>query len=190
MLIFFDESFRRSRSEHRKDFGVLAGVAIPDKEFHRISTDIFQLKFKHFGHDFASEKEIKGKELLKNRVFQKQANGINAPNIQLAEDLLQYIAFKKIPVFGCVCFEKDIQRFKCTDAKLMDKTFRFLFERIDMFMKIEHPGSLAKLIFDDRDYGTNHPNALAITNFFTRSPQGFGVRFNLENAVLCNFTGP
>ena len=36
-----------------------------------------------------------------------------------------------------------------------------------MFMKIEHPNQLAKLVFDDRDYGTNHPNAAAITNFFT-----------------------
>ena len=34
-----------------------------------------------------------------------------------------------------------------------------------MFMKIEHPERLAKLVFDDRDYGINQKNAHAITNF-------------------------
>jgi len=172
MLIFFDESFRESRSEHKRAFGVLSGIAIPEKELHRVSTDIFQLKLKHFGHEFASEKEIKGKDLLKNRVFQHLEEGNKRPNLYFTEDVLQYIAFKKLYVFGCVCFEAGIQRFKCNDVRVLDNTFRYIFERVDMFMKIDHPNQLAKLVFDDRDYGTNHPNAAAITNFFTRSPRG------------------
>lgn len=62
----------------------------------------------------------------------------------------------------------------------LDKTFRYIFERIDMFMKIEHPTQLAKVVFDDRDYGTNHPNSLAITNFFNRSPQGLALNSILK----------
>jgi len=46
-------------------------------------------------------------------------------------------------------------------------------------MKIEHPNQLAKLVFDDRDYGTIPPNSLAITNFFTLSPRGLAM-----NSVL------
>jgi hypothetical protein len=180
MLFFFDESFRKSRSEHKRDFGVLAGVAIPEKEMHRVSTDIFQLKLKHFGHEFASEREIKGKDLLKNRVFQHLKNGNKTVNLHFAEDLLQYISYKKIYVFGCVCFEQGIQRFKCNDVLVLDNTFRYIFERVDMFMKIEHQNQLAKLVFDDRDYGTNHPNALAITNFFTRSPRGLALNSILK----------
>ncbi|HEY3932085.1 MAG TPA: DUF3800 domain-containing protein [Verrucomicrobiae bacterium] len=180
MLIFFDESFRQSRSPHKRSFGVLAGVAIPEKEMHRVSTDIFQLKLKHFGQEFASEKEIKGKDLLKNRVFQHLEKGNKTANLNFTEDLLQYIKYKKIYVFGCVCFEKDIQRFKCNDVKVLDNTFRYIFERVDMFMKIEHQNQLAKLVFDDRDYGTNHPNAAAITNFFTRSPRGLALNSILK----------
>lgn len=175
MLIFLDESFRTSRSAHKKTFGVLAGVAVPEREFHRISTDVFQLKLKHFGHEFASDKEIKGKDLLKNRVFQHLAAGNKPPNLYLAEDLLQYIRLKKLYVFGCVCFEKEIQKFRCQNVRSLDNTFRYLFERIDMFMKIEHPAQLAKLVFDDRDFGTNHPNSSAITNFFMRSPSGLAL---------------
>lgn len=172
MLIFFDESFRKSRSPHKRSFGVLGGIAIPEKEMYRVSTDVFQIKLKHFGYEFASDKEIKGKELLKNRVFEHLANGNKRPNLFFTEDLLQYITFKKLYVFACVCFEPGIQRFKCNDVRALDSTFFFLFERVDMFMKIEHPSQLAKLIFDDRDYGTNNPNASAITNFFIRSPRG------------------
>ena len=54
----------------------------------------------------------------------------------------------------------------------MDVSFKYLFERIDMFMKIKHPSQLAKLVFDDRDYGINQKNARAITNFFQRSSAG------------------
>lgn len=180
MLIFFDESFRKSRSEHKRSFGVLAGISIPEKDFHRVSTDVFQLKLKHFGHEFASEKEIKGKELLKNRVFEHLRNGEKRPNLFFTEDLLEYIAFKKLYVFGCVCFEPDIQRFKCDDVRALDETFWYIFERVDMFMKIEYPQQLAKLIFDDRDYGTNSPNATAITNFFVRSPRGLALNSILK----------
>jgi hypothetical protein len=172
MLIFFDETFRKSRSAHKKPFGVLAGIAIPEKELHRISTDVFQLKVKHFGHDFAKDKEIKGKELLKNRVFEHLRNGDKRPSLYFTEDLLEYIKFKKLYVFGCVCFEKNIQSFKCMDVRSLDVTFKYIFERVDMFMKIEHPNQLAKIVFDDREYGINQLNSEAITNFFLRSPQG------------------
>lgn len=145
-----------------------------------MSTDVFQLKLKHFGHEFASENEIKGKELLKNRVFKKLADGNKTANLYLAEDLLQYIAFKKLYVFGCVCFEEGIQKFKCADVTALDNTFKYIFERVDMFMKIEHPNQLAKLVFDDRDYGTNSPNATAITNFFIRSPRGLALNSILK----------
>jgi len=65
-----------------------------------------------------------------------------------------------------------MQKFRCEDMSAMDVSFRYLFERIDMFMKIEHPNQLAKLVFDDRDYGINQKNSRAITNFFQRSSAG------------------
>lgn len=172
MLIFFDETFRDSLSYTGQSIGALCGIAIPEKELHRIATDVFQLKYKHFGSQFARDGEIKGKELLKNYVFTLAKKHGSSRNLQFATDLLHYIKNKHLTVFGCICFEKSLQNFHCQDMSAMDLSFRYLFQRIDMFMKIKHPERLAKLVFDDRDYGINHKNARAITNFFQRSSAG------------------
>ena len=68
-----------------------------------------------------------------------------------------------------------MQKFQCEDVRALDMTFRYLFERIDMFMKTKHPERMAKLVFDDRDYGINKQNAEAITNFFQRSSRGLSL---------------
>ncbi|MDQ6940166.1 MAG: DUF3800 domain-containing protein [Verrucomicrobiota bacterium] len=172
MLIFFDETFRDSLSRQGTSFGALCGIAIAEKDLHRIATDVFQLKLKHFGSEFARDGEIKGKELLKNYVFRIQQNGGVSKNLRFATDLLHYLKAKHLTVFGCICFEKKLQKFRCEDMSAMDVSFRFLFQRIDMFMKIKYPERLAKLVFDDRDYGINQKNAHAITNFFQRSSLG------------------
>ncbi|OGV44363.1 MAG: hypothetical protein A2X48_08705 [Lentisphaerae bacterium GWF2_49_21] len=152
--------------------GTLCGIAIPEKEMGRVSEEVYRIKKKHFGVDFAKEMEIKGKDLFKNYVFRLAAKGIESKNLNFSKDLIHYIRGKKLKIFGCVCFEKSIQRFECEDVRALDMTFRYLFERIDTFMKIEHSDSMAKLIFDDRDYGINRKNSEAITNFFLRTSKG------------------
>ena len=175
MLVFFDETFRDSLSYSGTSFGALCGIAIPEKELHRVATDIFQLKLKHFGSDYARDGEIKGKDLLKNYVFRIEQSGGKSKNLRFAVDLLHYLKSKRLTVFGCICFEKVMQKFRCENMTAMDVSFRYLFERIDMFMKIEHPGRIAKLVFDDRDYGINQKNSHAITNFFQRSSYGLSL---------------
>jgi len=176
MLIFLDETFRTHKNGAvEMPFGALCGVAIPENQFTRIAKDIYQLKLKHMGAEFARDHELKGKELLKNYVFKLQAKGIASKNLALVDDILSYIERKRIHVFGCVCFQPRFHDFKCQDVTALDKTFRFLFERIDMFMKIEHQHEKAVLVFDDRDQGTNERNATAITNFFLRSPDGLAL---------------
>ena len=175
MLVFFDETFRDSLSYPGATLGALCGVAIPEKQLNRVADDVFKLKLKHLGNDFARDEEIKGKELLKNYVFKLEAKGIASKNLALATDLLDYLHAKRLHVFGCVCFEKGMQKFQCEDVRALDMTFRYVFERIDMFMKIKHPDRMAKLVFDDRDYGINRKNAEAITNFFQRSSVGLSL---------------
>lgn len=175
MLLFFDESFRKSLAYHQRTFGVLAGIAIPEKEYRRVAEDMYNLKLKHLGPEFAQNKEIKGKEILKNYVFRLEEKGIRSKNLDLARDILQYLSSKHLYTFGCVCFEKRLQGFRCNDVRALDMTFRYIFERIDMFMKIKYPNQLAKIIFDDREYGINQLNSTAITNFFQRSPRGLSM---------------
>jgi hypothetical protein len=175
MLIFFDESFRQSLRHANVSLGALCGIGIPERQLSRVASDIYQLKLKHMGVDFARNSEIKGKELFKNYVFTLMRRGIKSRNIALADDLLEYIVSKKLPVFGCVCFEKDLQRFQVDDVTALDKTFKYLFERIDTFMKRYCEDEMASLVFDDRDYGINQKNSEAITNFFQRSAKGLSM---------------
>jgi len=155
--------------------GILCGIAVPEKQLNKVMADVFQLKLKHLGVEYANEKEIKGKELLKPYVLKLEARGIRSKNLALASDLIEYIASKRLAVFGCVCFDDELRAFRCQDVRALDKTFRYVFERVDIYLKREHPNRLAKLIFDDRDYQTNKLNAEAITNFFVRSPAGLAL---------------
>jgi hypothetical protein len=175
MLFFFDETFRNSLRYKERPLGALCGIGIPENQIARIANDVFQLKTKHLGAEFARDREIKGKEVFKNFVFGLAAKGITSNNLALGDDLLDYIRGKRLPVFGCVCFEKKYQKFQVDDVTALDKTFRYLFERIDMWMKIHSPAEKALLVFDDRDYGINRKNAEAITNFLQRSSAGLAM---------------
>ncbi len=175
MLVFFDESFRKSETQPDKSLGILCGIAIPERQMYRVAADVFQLKLKHLGALYAREQEIKGKELLKPYVFKLEAKGLVSKNLALATDLLDYLVSKKLALFGCVCFEDGLRAFRCEDVRALDKTFRYIFERVDIYLKREHPERMAKLIFDNRDYQTNRQNAEAITNFFIRSPAGLAL---------------
>lgn len=175
MLIFFDETFRHSRKHLGVQFGALCGIAIPEQQLTRVAKDVYQLKLKHLDAEYARNRELHGKELLKNFAFKLEARGIASRNLDLVRDILQYIRQKDLRIFGCVCFESKHQAFECTNLTALDKTFRFVFERIDMFMKIEHKTEMASIIFDSRDFGTDRNNAHAITNFFLRSPDGLAL---------------
>lgn len=175
MIFFFDESFRESLAHPGVSLGALCGVGIPEAQLRRVADDIYELKHQHLDIDFARTGEIKGKELFKNYVFALQKKGIVSKNLALGVDLVEYIHRKHLPVFGCVCFEKGIQKFQADDVTALDKTFRYLFERIDIWMKINRPNDKALIVFDDRDYGINKKNAEAITNFFQRSNHGSGM---------------
>lgn len=175
MLIFFDETFRQSQKHSDVSLGALCGIGIPERDLGRVADDVYKLKLKHLGGEFARNKELKGKDLLKDWVFRLQAKEETSRNLALSHDLVEYIVTKRLPLFGCVCFDKGLQRFHVDNVAALDKTFRYLFERVDMFMKIHRKAEMASLVFDDRDYGINRKNAEAITNFFQRSAYGLSL---------------
>jgi uncharacterized protein DUF3800 len=183
MLIFFDETFRVYGPNPSLSLGALCGIALPEADLARISYDLFLLKLKHFGPEYASEREVKGKDIFKHFVFKLERRGIRSRNLAFADDLLDYMHQRKLRVFGCVCFEKKLQKFRVEDVVSLDKTFRYVFERVDIYLKLECPGHFAKLVFDDRDFDTNQRNAEAMTRFFQRSSTGLA----LESIVATPF---
>src|SRR5436190_913992 len=94
MLIFFDETFRESLRHEDVSLGALCGIGIHENELGQVESDVFKLKYKHMGSDYARNQEIKGKDLLKNYVFKLEARGITSKNLALAKDLIEYIVSK------------------------------------------------------------------------------------------------
>src|ERR1017187_7097079 len=115
MLFFFDESFRESLAHPGVSLGALCGVGVPEAQLRRTADDIYELKRRYFGSEFARNSEIKGKELFKNYVFTLQKKGIVSRNLALGLELVDYINNKHLPVFGCVCFDKGMQKFQAED---------------------------------------------------------------------------
>lgn len=173
MLVFLDESFRTNRNTG-SPFGVLAGVAIPEDVFHAFQRDFFDVRRPYHDKIIKSDDEIKGKELLGNTTLKIIARGGHSAQWSLAEDLIGFSRSRHIKVFGVVCFRTGLHSFVCADEKALDPTYRYLFERIDGYMKREFPTRLAKLVFDNRDHQTNEQNARAIANFFVRHRLGLG----------------
>lgn len=165
MLLFLDESFRK----HAKlgiGFGVLAGIAIPEQIFPILQNDVFSIRRPFHGVVLDETDELHGKELLGNATFKMRAKKGFSYHWNLVEDLLNYSRSRGLKVFGVVCFRSELHSFVCGDELKLDLTFRYLFERVDLYMKREFPGHYAKLIFDNRDHATHEKNARAITNFF------------------------
>ena len=173
MLVFLDESFRTHKPSG-KTFGVLSGIAIPEDNFHVIQRDMMDLRRPYHGTVLGEDDELHGSDLLRNFTFnQRERNGFSY-HWNLVEDTLNFARSRKLKVFGVVCFWPDAQTFVCVNERRLDLTCRYLFERIDFYMKREFPGRFAKLVFDNREHKTHERNARAITNFFTRSTIGLG----------------
>jgi hypothetical protein len=175
VLVFFDESFHDSLEEPNVSLGALCGVGIPEDQMSQVEADVLALKRRYFDEAFAHDREIKGKELFKNYAFRLAQRGIASRNLSLGSDLIDYIVGKRLPVFGCVCFEKKALRFQATQGCALDNSFRFLFARLDAYMKRHRPGERACMVFDDRGYGINARNAEAISHFFQRDVRGLSM---------------
>lgn len=180
MLIFFDESFRIHLRTQQK-LGVLAGIAIPEDAYASFHTDIFEVRKPYHEMVLKPADEIKGTELLRKMTFKSRSTKGYSYHWNLAEELLQFCASRKFKVFGIVCFRTDLQSLICEDDSRLDITFRYLFERVDRYVKNEFPNRRAKIVFDDRGVSDNNKNATAITNFFTKSNLGLSYDSIVKN---------
>lgn len=173
MLVFLDESFRKHRRTGIQ-LGVLSGVAIPEDVFHDFQRDMFGVRKPYHGHVLGADSEVHGTQLLRNATLKTISKRGFSLHWNLAEELLQFAKSRWFKVFGVVCFQEGLNSLVCDDEVNLDLTYRYLFERIDMYMKREFPGRFAKLVFDNRDHKTDEKNSRAITNFFVRSHMGLG----------------
>jgi len=170
MLFFIDESWQSTCNKKYKA-GVLSAIQIKSHDFNECSSYIYALKIKHLGTKY-SNTEIKGKELLKNYLFKLESQGIESKGLNFVRDTLNYMKVLGIRCFASIVFSEEEIDLACADVHQLERPFRFLFERIDMFMKENYPGLMAKLIFDDRGLQFNTELSKSISNFFHKSGAG------------------
>ncbi len=171
MLVFLDETFR-THKRTGVPFGALMGVGIPEDAYSAFQRDWFGLCKPYFGSVLKEEHPVHGKDLLTATTLRLMAERGYTAHWSLAEDILNDACRRGFRVFGVVCFRSEFQSFVCADESKLDLTFRYLFERIDRYMRQQFPGRFAKMVFDDRGFATNVKNGRAANNFFLRSPVG------------------
>ncbi|MFW6132741.1 MAG: DUF3800 domain-containing protein [Planctomycetota bacterium] len=174
MLVFLDETFRRHARTGRR-FGALSGVAIPEDVFQSFQSLVFHCRRPYHNMGILDPNdELHGTSLLNKTTRKMREKRGYSYHWNLVEDVLNLAQSQQVRVFGVVCFRSPLHTFVCGDQSQLDVTYRYLFERIDRYVKREYPGRVAKLIFDNRDHRTHVKNARAITNFFVRSQIGLG----------------
>ena len=170
MLFFIDESWQATNDGKYK-VGILAATQIKSHDYNECSQRIYFLKTSHLGNS-AGDKEIKGAGIFRNYLFDLEAKGIVSRELSLARDVLGYMKTLGVVCFASVVFAKEEIDLACANANQLERPFFFLFERIDLFMKENHPGLKAKLIFDDRGIQVNKAISKSVSNFFHKSHAG------------------
>lgn len=170
MLIFCDESWRQSRDG--KKVGTLAAIAIPEKDYNDIDYRLFALKAKYFGPE-NSEREVKGKSLLSNYEFRREANEkVISIKLSFANDLLEELRVRRVTVFGSIVTTSNEVDLLCEDSERFDRPYKYLMERVHEYLMQQANGSAGSLIFDDRGIVLNQRVATAFRNFLAKSKMG------------------
>lgn len=170
MLFFIDESWQTVREGPMK-VGVLAAVKIQSHNYNDCSQNLYSLKCKHIG-PLAGNMEIKGSETLKKYYFSMESKGVPSNQLNLIREIIDYMTLQDARVFASVVLSQTECDLACANVDLLERPFFFLFERIDLYMKENHPGMMAKLIFDDRGLQFNQRLSKAVSNFFHKSRAG------------------
>lgn len=170
MLFFIDESWQLSADKNHKA-GVLSAIPIPSDQFNRISQDVINLKRKYLGFE-AGSLELKGHKIFARFYFRLEKKGIPSDQLNLARSIYSLCETNGLKVFATVTFPKQELDLACANPNQLERPFFFLFERINQFMKENHSGAVAKLVFDDRGVATNERISKSVSNFFHKSHAG------------------
>ena len=170
MLFFLDESWQIT-SDKKYKVGVIAAFQINSHDYNECSKQLYILKSKHWGST-SGNNEIKGKGIFKNFNFNLEEKGIVSYELNLARDIFSYLKTLGTTCFASVVFAQNELDLACANPSQLERPFFFLFERIDLFMKENHPGLKAKLIFDDRGVQVNKAISKSVSNFFHKSQKG------------------
>lgn len=178
-FLFVDESGHDHRAS---PYEVLAGIAIRDRDLWNVIVALHGAEERHFGRRYSDgPSELKGKRLLKRKVFQHARLGVEAPPedvVALAKAALddgagatarhwKALALAKLGYvrevfgictkFGCRAFASIVE----TDAHPtatdgLRKDYAYLFERLFYFLEDLSPSDFGVIVFDELEKARSH----------------------------------
>ncbi|MCQ8240542.1 DUF3800 domain-containing protein [Rhizosaccharibacter radicis] len=193
-FLFVDES---GQDHKASPYEVLAGIAVHDRDMGRLSQEARQLELRHFGRRYAGgENEVKGKVLLKKKVFQHvNLNCLVSPDevVSLAKAALddgRNARIRELKALGLakVAFVKDIFELchKChckvfasiieTDAPNtattgLRKDYAYLFERFYYYLK-DKKDEQGIIVFDELEKSKSHILVDQMHQYFVNTSTG------------------
>ncbi len=120
----------------------------------------------------AGNVEVKGKQNLRRYLFRLEDKGIKSNELNLVRDIIGHMESLGTKLFASIVFAEEELDLCCADENRLERPFYFLFERIDLFMKENHPGLMDRIIFDDRGIETNKRISASVSNFFHKCSVG------------------
>ncbi|MFQ5776396.1 MAG: DUF3800 domain-containing protein [Terriglobia bacterium] len=194
-LLFVDQS---GHDLHESPYEVLAGVSVEDRDLWNLITALHSAEEQQFaGRLTQGAKEIKGKKLLKRKVFRlaAQLEAIPQPEraqlarvcldsgavatrrqlVALAQAKLSFVreAFQIASRFRCKCFasiiDHDAPR---TQGNYLRKDYAYLFERFFYFLEDAGVDTLGVVVFDELEKSRSHILLDQMYRYFRETAKG------------------
>lgn len=196
-FLFVDES---GQDQKESPCEVLAGVAIRDATLWPFIRAIHEAETKHFGVRYsASSRELKGKKLLKSKVFRHARQEFEFASLrerrELAKKILARGASAPPREYAALArakldFVKDLQalcaRFKCAmlacivpkraprpgDPDKLRKDYAYLFERFFYFLEDKGARGAGIIVFDELEKSRSHILTQQMDSYFIKTRKG------------------
>jgi hypothetical protein len=194
-FLFIDES---GHDRKLSPYEVLAGVSVHDKDLWSLINALHEAEIRHFGRHYShGSAELKGKKILKTKVFQhlnlnisvrdedipilaKEAldSGATATAkhlkaLALAKTKYVHEVFEICTRFSCKAFASIVE-IEAEDTSLdgLRKDYAYLFERFYYFLEDQRPKEQGIIVFDELDKAQSHILINQANEYFNKSATG------------------
>jgi hypothetical protein len=195
-FLFIDESGQ----DHRESpYEVLAGVAIEDRDLWNLVQALQNLEIVQFGARYSKgERELKGKKILKRKVFRhasqmpfipnperarlalecmtnpttatrEQITALAQAKLEYGRELFDLCAQFRVQLFASVVNPDSVEI--DSDAHLR-KDYAYLFERFFYYLEDTGPSSSGIVVFDELEKSESHILVGQMDSYFKRSAKG------------------
>jgi len=180
-LFYIDESGSPYSYSSRNEFFVLSAVLIDDECWNRLNSEVTRIKRKYFPNRDLSTVEIKGSNIWNAK---EEFSGFDAAQIDgIFSDLFSVIDDNNVKIISMV-IKKQQFLFANQDKDMLNECWKYMLERIEMFLTGEGGNQNGLIIMDSINPGEDIKRAKLLDSF-----KIFGTgRVNLEHVLEITFT--